>query len=329
MRIGKVSENVLKRSVLKQIKVKREEVLIGAGIGADCAILAFENDEAIALSTGPIIINLKEQAHLSVYSALNDIAAAGASPVGIMISAMLPVDYFESDIKELMGDIQKTCEMLQVQTLGGHTEITDAVTRPIVTITGVGKIQKNTILYPQNVKPGQDIVLSKWIGLEGTWILAKEHKEEILTKYPEQFIRETLEYDALLSIIPEAATAIKSGVTAMHDVTESGIFGALWEVAESAGVGLTVDLKKIPIKQETVEICEFFGLNPYELVSGGALIMVSDKGQNLADALRREKIPATVIGTITDSKDRLILNEDEKRFLERPKADEIYKVMKR
>jgi hydrogenase expression/formation protein HypE len=328
MRIGKISENVLKRSILKQIKVKREEVMIGAGIGTDCAILAFENDEAIALTIDPMIINVKEQGPLCVYKALNNIAVAGAETVGIMTSAILPTQFYESDIKEMMIEIQKTCEKFNVETIGGHTQITDTVNKPVITITAIGKVLKSKILNVKNIKPGQDIVLSKWVGLEGSFLLATTQKKKLLTKYPEQFIREALGYDALLSIIPEAATAIKSGVVAMHDVTESGIFGALWEVAESAGVGLTVDLKKIPIKQETVEICEFFGLNPYELLSGGALIMVSDKGQNLADALHREKIPATVIGVITDSKDRLILNEDEKRFLERPKADEIYKVMK-
>ena len=133
-------------------------------------------------------------------------------------------------------------------------------------------------------------------------------------------------YDKYLSVIPEAATAMKSGVCGMHDVSRGGIFGALWEMASGAGVGLEVDLKKLPIKQETVEICEFFELNPYELLSGGCLIMVTEDGNGLVSALAREEIPAVIVGRTTDSNDRILYNEDEKRYLDMPKTDQIYDV---
>ena len=118
-----------------------------------------------------------------------------------------------------------------------------------------------------------------------------------------------------------------SGVTAMHDVTEGGIYGALWEVAESTGVGLEIDLKKIPIRQETIEICEFFELNPYELISSGSLLMVTDDGLGLVRNLEKEGIPAAVIGRICEGNDRVVINDDEKRFLEPPKSDELYKAI--
>ena len=129
-----------------------------------------------------------------------------------------------------------------------------------------------------------------------------------------------------MSIVPEAAVAITSKVSGMHDVSEGGIFRALWEVAQRAGVGLNVDLKKIPIRQETVEICEFFQLNPYEMLSGGSLIMIAEDGEALVEALAQAQIPATVIGKITEGHDRVVTNEDETRFLDRPRTDEIYKM---
>ena len=172
----------------------------------------------------------------------------------------------------------------------------------------------------------QDIVVSKWIGLEGTALLAKEYDEKLRERFPRRMIDEAAAFDRYLSVVPEAATAMKSGVCGMHDVSRGGIFGALWELAEEAGVGLEIDLKKIPVKQETIEICEFFELNPYELLSGGCLIMTADNGENLVAALKREGIPSVIVGRTTDRNDRVIYNEDEKRYLDRPKTDQIYKV---
>ena len=120
---------------------------------------------------------------------------------------------------------------------------------------------------------------------------------------------------------------MKSGVGAMHDVTEGGIFGALWEMAESAGVGLEIELKKIPIKQETVEICEFFGINPYQLISSGAMLMAAEDGNRLVMNLKKAGIAATVIRKATDSNDRVIWNGEERRFLEPPKSDALYKAV--
>ena len=135
-----------------------------------------------------------------------------------------------------------------------------------------------------------------------------------------------MKFDKMLSVVPEAAIATAAGVCAMHDVTEGGIFGALWEIAESAKVGLEVDLKKIPIRQETVEICNYFDLNPYGLVSSGSLIMVTDDGQALVKKLNEKNINAVVIGKLTAGNDRIVWNEEEKRFLEPPKPDELYKT---
>lgn len=170
-------------------------------------------------------------------------------------------------------------------------------------------------------------MVSKWIGLEGTAVLARAKEKELAARYPFRFIDEAKDFDRFLSIVPEAATAVKSGVCALHGVTEGGIFGALWEMAEGAGVGLEIDLKKIPVKQETIEICEFFEINPYCLISGGCLLMTADNGYDLVRRLGEGHIAATVIGKTTDGNDRVIRNEEERRFLELPKPDELYKVL--
>lgn len=327
MKIGKVPENVLKRSILKQIKTKRAEVLVGAGVGEDCAAIALAPDEVMVLSTDPITGTTKDIGKWAVMVSANDIASSGAEVIGMLVCAMLPPDVSEAELKEAMQQIEVSCEELNIQVVGGHTEITDAVTRPILTMTGIGKVKKDRFLATGGAKPGQDIVITKWIGLEGTSILAKEKEDDLLSKFPRHLVDEAKEYDRMMSVIPEAAIAVKSNVSAMHDITEGGVFGALWELAESAGVGLTVDLKKLPIKQATVEICNYYDINPYELMSSGSMLMAVDNGHDLVRALELEQIHAAVVGKVTDSNDKIVINGEETRFLEPPKTDELYKAL--
>lgn len=326
MRKGKISENVLKRSVLKKIQTHREDVINGAGIGEDCAILASCEGYETVLSTTPVTAPAAKISIYAIAMALNNIAAAGAEPIGVMLSVMLPEEIEERDLQYIMEQAQVSCSVCGAEILGGHTEVTPVVSAPVMTVSGVGRREAARAGSLRGIGANQDIVVSKWIGLEGTARLAAEYREKLWTRYPARMIDEAASYDKYLSVIPEAATAMKSGVCGMHDVSRGGIFGALWELAQRAGVGLEIDLKKIPVKQETIEICEFFELNPYELLSGGCLIMVADNGQILKDTLDREGIPAAVIGRTTDSNDRVIYNEDEKRYLDRPKMDQIYNV---
>jgi hydrogenase expression/formation protein HypE len=326
MKIGKVPENVLKRSIIKQIKTKREEILVGAGVGEDCAVISLADDEVFVMSTDPITGTVHDIGSLSIHVTANDIASAGAEVVGVMLSVLLPEETTEEELKSMMAQVEDVCAKLNIQTIGGHTEITKAVHQPIITVTGVGKVKKDAYITTAGAKPGQDVVVSKWIALEGTSIIAKEKEAELLKKYSQVFINEAKSFGQYLSVVSEAATAVKSGVSAMHDVTEGGIFGALWEIAEASGVGLEIDLKKLPIKQETIEICEYFGLNPYALISSGSMLMTADNGYDLVRNLEKDGIKATVVGKVTSGNDRVLLNEDERRFLEPPKSDELYKI---
>ena len=326
MRRGKISENVLKRSLLKQIKTHRKEVIDGAGVGTDCAVLSFGEGYNIVMSTTPVIAPIEDISLYAIPMALNNIAAAGAEPVGVMLSLLLPETVEEPELRKMMEQAQALCSRCGVDIIGGHTEVAAYIADPIMTVTGVGKRDCAQADILRGVKANQDIVISKWIGLEGTVRLARERREELSERYPRRMIDEAASYDRYLSVIPEAATAMKSGVCGMHDVSRGGVFGALWELAERAGVGLEIDLKKIPVKQETIEICEFFGLNPYELLSGGCLIMTAENGDALAETLMRENIAASVVGRTTTGNDRVIYNEDEKRYLDKPKTDQMYYV---
>ncbi len=329
MEIGKVPETVLKRSVLKQISHRREEVLVGPAIGEDCSVLAIGEDEVIVLSSDPITGAINDIGTLAVHITANDIASEGAEVIGIMLTILLPEGASEQELKAMMKDIEAACKKLNIEVIGGHTEVTGAVNQPIVTVTGVGKMKRSRIIRTAGAKPGQDIVMTKWAGLEGTAIIAAEKEEELLTKYSSGFLEGAKVLIEHISIVPEAMLAREFGVTSMHDVTEGGIFGALWEIGAASKVGLEVDIKKILLRQETVEICEFYDINPYMLISSGCLLIVTDRGNQLVDKLKAEGIPAAVIGYVKEGNDRIILNEEERRFLEPPKADELYKVLGR
>ena len=327
MKIGKVPESVLKRSVLRQIHTKRKEVLLGAGVGEDCAAVKLAEDEVFVVSTDPVTGTATDIGNLAIHITLNDLASAGAEPVGVMLTILLPEGALEEDLKKIMGQMEVVCREANVQIMGGHTEVTRAVTQPLVNVCGIGKAKEGKLVSTAGARPGDDILVTKWIGLEGSSILAKEKEQELSARFSLSLIKKAQDFDQYLSVLPESALAVQLGVCAMHDVTEGGIFGALWELAESSGVGLEIDLKKIPVKQETIEICEFFGINPYELISSGCMLMAAPDGNTLVRELEKNGINAVVIGKAVDGNDRVLLNEEERRFLEPPKTDELYKVV--
>ena len=319
MKIGKVSESVLKRSVLRQLKTKNENVICGAGVGDDCAIFAFSDTGKLASCVQEGVISAVSITHL-IQKCVNNLVADGAQPFAVSIALLLPETLEEPQLKAIMAEAEDACHSCSMQIAGGQTRVSSAVNAPVAVVTGYGKIEDDNYYIASAAKPGQDIVISKWIGLDGTAMLAKQYREQLLSRYPAYLVEEAAGFDRYLSIVPEAATAMKSGVCAMHDASEGGIFAALWELAEGAGVGLTIDLKKLPLRQETVEVCECCNVNPYELKSGGSLVMTTEDGLGLVAALEAQGIPAVVVGKLTDSNDRIILNEDEVRFMDRPRA---------
>lgn len=327
MKAGKVSETILKRSVFKQLNVERQEVIVGPRIGADCSAVEFGNDELCVVSCDPITGAVKDIGTLAIHITANDIAASGAEPVGVMLTIMLPLEFSEGDLKQIMQDVNNVCQKLNIQVLGGHTEVTHAVNQPIISVAGIGKVRKDKLISNNNAKVGQDIVMTKWAGIEGTAIIANEKEEELKKMYNPTFIEKAKDLGKYISVIEESIVATEHGVSAMHDVTEGGIFGGLWELAECSNVGLEVHLDKIPLKQETIEICEYYNINPYKLISSGSMLIATDKGEELVEKLNKANIKATVIGKTMKGNDRIVIQSDTHRSLKPADSDELYKVL--
>ena len=327
MQIGKLPEPVLKRSVLDQIQRRRDEVLLSAAIGEDCAALVLKEDEVFVLSVDPITATESEIGDLAVHVTVNDLSSAGAEAVGLMVTLLLPPRALEEDVRRIMKEMEKAAAKAGVEILGGHTEGTPAVNQILISVSGVGKAKKGSLIRTGGAKPGMDLLLTKWVGLEGTAIIAKDREEELKKHLSEDFINTAKAFGEMISVQKEGRIAAENGAAAMHDVTEGGVFGALWELAEASGVGLTVDLRAIPIRQETVEICELYDLNPYELISSGSMLIAAKDGNRVLSALKENGIHAALIGVVTEGKERVLLNQGEKRFLTPPHTDEIYKVI--
>ena len=176
---------------------------------------------------------------------------------------------------------------------------------------------------------GYDIILTKWIALSATSMLTEEKQEVIRQRYPSFIIDAGLSFGTLdyLSIQDEVRIANENNAICIHDISSGGVFAALWELGEMTGLGMEVDLKAIPIRQESVEITDVFGINPYQSASAGSALIVSYDGAKMIQALEQEGIPACVIGKLTKGNDRIIINEDERRFLDLPQSDEIHKII--
>ena len=318
---------MLTRSVLSMIGHRRKEVLCGPAVGADCAALAAAEDEVLLLSSDPITGAVQGIGRHSIHITANDLAAAGAEPVAVMLTLLLPPETTEEEIHGMMQDAETACAQLGMEILGGHTEITPVVTQPVISVTGIGKCRKSDLMKPENVLPGMDLVVSKWIGLEATSILAQERTAVLQGRIPDEMIAEAASFSAFLSVVPEAVIAGKCGAVLMHDITEGGILGALWEIAEIGHTGVRIDRMAIPVREETVRICEVFSVDPLRIMSSGSLLMVTVDGEKLAAELQKQGIPASVIGRTTENAARVIYDQDTEMELTSPEPDALYTAL--
>jgi hydrogenase expression/formation protein HypE len=330
MEIGKVPSDIL-QSILSALNpIDQEDVLMGAGMGQDCGILDY-GEWACSVSSDPITGTGSRQGYLGVHVACNDIAASGAKPMGVTLTLLMPNKSSERDIKEIMDDAVKAAKEINVAIIGGHTEITDAVNRPVVTVTAIGKMKKADVMHPKNINAGDKLVLTKQAGVEGCAILAQECREYLLKQLHEDTIESAASMLKSISVYKESCIAMENQVTYMHDVTEGGVLGAVWEVAEAAQKGVKIDASKILVSTETLSICNILEIEPLKLISSGSmLIVVKPKhAEALIAALEIDGISASIIGEITDEQEKNCFNADVKTKIHAPESDHLFKGLKK
>ncbi|WP_297506074.1 AIR synthase family protein [Thermococcus sp.] len=322
---GKVPPGLLAR--LLSILPIGEDVLIGPGEGLDFAALMADG-RIIVASTDPITGAEKRIGFYAVHVNANDVAVSGARPRWFLTTILLPEDADEGLAERIVAEIAENAEKIGVSVVGGHTEVTPGLNRPIVVGTMIG-VAGERLVRPDGAMPGDAIVLTKWAGLEGTAIIAEERWEELVGLFGEEFLGRATGFLEMISVLPEAMVA-GDFARAIHDPTEGGIANGLHEMANSAGLGFRVYAERIPIREETEKICGFYSLNPLALISSGALLIAVPPGDSgkLVARLREKGIPATVIGEFLEDSDRRVIVENGwERPLERPASDELWKVV--
>ena len=326
MKIGKVSQTVLKRSILKPLQFHRDEAIIEPTIEEMCYGIEVQADEQCIASSAVLYGDEKDLAVFALAQVVNDLATRGAKAVGASVHVMLPPHAYESRLRAMVEHAERAASAHNLQILCAKAEVSPVISKAVVYVNGMGVLKKGELLQSNMGKPNQDIVLLKWIGLEGTFRAMREKEEALSKRFVPTFLNQIKNLEPQLFSERELFIAKEFGVSAMHQITSGGILAALWEMAESSNVGLEVDLKKMAIKQETVEVCEFCHSNPYQLTSTGSVLIFTDRGEALVSRFEEEGIQASVLGRTTVDTARVILGGEEKRFLDRPAPDELLQL---
>ncbi|MFW6306643.1 MAG: AIR synthase family protein [Bacillota bacterium] len=326
MQIGKIPGDKLEEIILNKTGYRRDDVLLHAALGEDSAVVDL-GDSLLVISSDPITGANNDSGYIAVHVACNDLAAAGAEPVGIQVILLLPEEMKESDIAKLMDEISTTATEINVEVLGGHTEILSSVNKAIICITAVGKAPKNMYVTSSGAVPGNDLIVTKGVGIEGTYILANDHRDMLLENgVPQDIILKAVDFRNKLSVIKEGQIAACLGASAMHDITEGGLYGALDELSKASGVGFCIDQDKVPILNETRIISEVFSIDPLGLISSGSMLITSADGESLVEKLKEEDIFAVKIGNITTG-EKSIIHKGEKIAFQWTNKDELWRLM--
>lgn len=329
MQIGKLTNETLDKKIFTHLDKKRDDILIRPSIGEDCSAIDF-GEYACVLSTDPITGTSEEVGRLAVHVASNDIATAGVSPIGLMMTILAPETLPLEEIETIVKQANEAAGQFNIEIIGGHTEVTSAVTQVIVSMTAIGKQKKTQLINSKNVMPNDIIIMTKTPGIEGTGIIAYEKESELKKVLSPNELAQAKEFLSKISVIPEGVIGGTVGVSAMHDITEGGLEGALWEICEAADLGCLIDMDNVFIPIVTQKICDFYDIDPLKLISSGSMLMIvnKEKVNELMNRLKEEKIDAFKIGEMKEkSHGRYLSYDGEKTQINSPKSDELYRVV--
>lgn len=328
LKAGKLDSRLLEEIVFKHITYKRPEVITRPGIGEDCAVVDFGDFECV-LSTDPITAAINEIGKLSIHISCNDIASNGIEPLGIMLAVMLPEGTTAEEIEEMMRQAGAAAREVGVEIIGGHTEITPAVSKPVIVSTAIGRAAKGASQKAADMRPGDYILMTKTAGLEGTGILAWDQQKKLSEILTGEEIKEAQAFLSQVSVVKEGVIAGKIGTAGMHDVTEGGVLGAVWEMCDSSNTGAEVWLDKIPVADVTKKICNFFHIDCYRLISSGCMMIMvhPDKKDEIMAAIDDAGVLIRCIGKIKAKEEGVYtLDGGEKIIVDPPASDELYQI---
>lgn len=311
------------------------EVLVGPGVGHDVTVLDTGQDELLLATTDPITFATDAVGYYAVAVNTNDIATAGGVPRWFLATVLLPCGATPPELVEtILKQITDTCGRVGAFLVGGHTEVTSAVDAPLVVGEMLGTVRRDCLVRPDGMLPGDIILLTKQVPLEGTALIARECREDLLLRgHAPEFLDQCarLLWEPGIMVLTEAQAIC--GVVrphAMHDPTEGGLATALWEMAQASGVGLRVEYERIPLLPQAATLCEEFSLEPLGLIASGSLLAAvpADKAELAMGACRAVGVPCAAIGEATQAAEGVVLvREGQARPMPRYDQDEITRVV--
>ena len=329
---GKIPVDILKEVVFKNLGVKREEVVVGPAAGFDGSVINV-GDRSIIVSMDPITGAVERIGRLAVNINANDVATFGVEPALFFSCILLPEKANRKSVETICAQMDRAARDLGMAIAGGHCEVTPGLTKPLVVGCALGITEEDKYVTAGGAKPMDKLILTKSAGIEGTAILASDREKQLKKTIEASLLEKAKKFFNQISVVKEAITTIKTGgVNAMHDPTEGGIFGGIHEMAEASNLGAKIFEEAIPVKPETIKICEFFKIDPLQLISSGALLISAkpEFAEKIVKRLQQERIHASVIGEFSENpRMRVVIKRNGKvQTLPKPLPDHLWLALK-
>lgn len=336
--IGKISPEIFSEVIFPRLGAKSQDILVGPQHGVDVGIAEI-GDKAVSFTCDPIFIvpqyGWKRAAWFAIHIIASDSVTSGLKPKYLSIDLNLPMDITKENLVTVWDTIHKECKKMGISVITGHTARYEGCQYPMVggaTIVGVG--EKDEYVSPRLAEVGDKIIITKGPAIEASGIFATMFPKLLEKQYGKEFSRKAEKIFYLMSVVEDAITAVsvgvrENGVTAMHDATECGIWGGLYEIAQAAGLGVRVEKEKIVVEECVTEICEYFDIDPYASISEGTLILSCKphKADAVVKALTKKGIKSSVVGELIEAEKGMILMEGgKKKKLKHPIVDPFWRA---
>ena len=331
--VGKLDPDTLKQLIFSHLGTRDSRVLLGPSIGEDATVIDF-GDKALVIHSDPITGAVENIGWHAVNVCANDIATRGVRPLWILTVLLLPESFSLVQLKSITRQIDEAAKELGIAVVGGHSEVTPGIDRPILVTTALGETSKAKFIRTSGAKVGDSVVMTKGVAIEGTSILAHELESTLKAKVGKEVVARAKQFVKQLSVVKDALTAVEAGgVHAMHDATEGGVAGGLQEIAWASNVGLTAHEEKMIVSPETQAICKALGVDPLRTISSGTLIISAERkgAEKIVERLKQKGISASIVGKIL-AKDKgafIIRKDGTKLDLAKPVREELWRVLQK
>ncbi len=335
MRIGKITQTAWQRSVRKQLHTGKENMLFAASPWETCSGFRTETGDGCVWADAHAAGDDVRTGYYAVYHAAGELAARNVRAQGAAVRVLLPRESCEEQLAGIAASVDCACRELGMQVTSFQGEVSAAVLHAIVFVSAVGvwqdqktaqkKAQKDSEETSSEKNPAhREIIMCGYAGLEGTLRILDEAQTELETRFVSAFLEQA---QGLIGELVKPEQILKvygcDRKAVAHQIGSGGIMAALWELSETAHIGFEINMPQIALKQETVEICEFYRLNPYLMTSAGSYLILTDAGEDVIRALEEAGAQTVRLGAAREQNARVIRNGEEIRYLDRPAPDEL------